>query len=145
MKKSVLIIVFFLLSIAAVTAQNQEQITKKPKLEPAPELMNLFLDAVQGKDIPELKKKFSPEVYAVYNNTYESIFEVLNNQSKREIFFTNKEVKTGFVMIKTSEDEKTAYMVVEIKSTESGKSTWHSLLFELSENNKWQIFSWHKS
>jgi hypothetical protein len=109
------------------------------------QLVSIVTSILQGKDITEFRDNISPEAYLINNKTYESIFEVLGNHSKKEIFVEGKEVKVGSVHLRLMENQKEAYMVLRTKSTDNVKTSWHSILFRIGENNKWQILSWHKS
>jgi hypothetical protein len=145
MKKDVIVIMFLFLAVVAVMPQSSPQKRSTTKLEPAEELLQLFKTVLKGKQLSEIRESLSPEAYVINSNTYESIYEVLSKKSKKESFINGKELKTGFVHIRTSDDEKIAYMVAEVKSPDGGKSNWHSLLFKQNDQNKWQIVSWHKS
>lgn len=145
MEKCVLVIVFLFSSFTAVMPQSFPQKGSAAKLEPAEEILQLFRTVLEGKHVSEIRESLSPEAYVINNNTYESIYEVLSSKSKRESFLAGKEVKMGLAHIRTSDDEKLAYMVAEVKSPDGGKSNWHSLLFKQSDQKKWLIVSWHKS
>jgi dsDNA-binding SOS-regulon protein len=109
------------------------------------QLVSMVTSILQGKDYSEFKENISPEAYIIYNNTYESIFEVLENSSKKEIFIEGKEAQVEYVHLWMPDDQKATHLVFRTKNSDNGKTSWHSILFKIGENQKWQIISWHKS
>ncbi len=109
------------------------------------QLVSMVTSILQGKDYTEFRENISPEAYVINNNSYESIFEVLSNSTKREIFIESNEIIIGFVQLWLPDNQKEAYMVLETKSANNAKVNWHSILFKIGKNQKWQILSWHKS
>ncbi len=109
------------------------------------QLVSVVTSILHGKDYSELRENISPEAYIINNNAYESIFEVLDNPAKKEAFVEVEETTIGFVHLWMPENQDNAYMVLETKSADNTNITWHSILFKIGENKKWQILSWHKS
>ncbi|WKZ71122.1 MAG: hypothetical protein QY331_07640 [Melioribacteraceae bacterium] len=145
MKRIVVILFVLFSSIVFSSPKSGDDSNKTNNTELIEQLVPMVKSILQGKDITELKENISPEAYVINNNTYESIFEVLGNQSKKEMFIDGKEIKVEFVYLWLPEDKKEAYMVLETKSIDNTKTSWHSILFKIGVNNKWQILSWHKS
>ncbi len=109
------------------------------------QLVSIVTSILQGKDYSDLMENISHEAYVIYNNSYESIFEVLDDPSKKESFIEVKETEVGFLHIWMPDDQTNAYMVLETKSADNALKSWHSILFKIGKNKKWQILSWHKS
>jgi hypothetical protein len=61
------------------------------------------------------------------------------------MFIEGKDIKVGFVHLWMPDSQKEAYMILETKSADNTKISWHSILFKYGENKNWQILSWHKS
>jgi len=143
-RKAVILIVLFSLIVYSSPRSGDDN-NKRNNTELIEQLIPIITSILQGKGIAEFKDNISPEAYVINNNTYESIFEVLGNQSKKEMFIEEKEIRVGFVRLWLPDNLKEAYMVLETKSADNTKTSWHTILFKNSENNKWQIISWHKS
>lgn len=145
MKKYV--VVLMLIFPLLVFALKTENTCKSKVLEEsyAEKIISVLVPFLQGESNSDIKSKFSPEAYVIYDNNYESIFEVLTNSSKRERFLVGRDIHTGFIYLRINEVKDLAYLVFETKSNENTKSNWHSLLIKINENDKWQILSWHKS
>lgn len=143
MKRTALILVVLfssiMLSLPLIGNDN------KKSSELGEQLISLVTSILQGKDYSEFRENISPEAYLIYNNTYESIFEVLENSSKKEIFIEGKEAEVGYVHLLIPDNQQNAYLVLQTKNSDNGKTSWHSIFFKIGENQKWQILSWHKS
>ena len=144
MKKTVviLIILFYAIAYSSPHIIDDKSVKDSALVE---QLVSIVTSILQGKDYSELRENISPEAYVIHNNTYESIFEVLGNPSKKESFIEVKEAIVSFVHLWMPDDQHNAYMVLETKSADNTKITWHSILFKIGENKKWQILRWHKS
>ena len=145
MKRTAVIFVVLFSSIAFSSPINGDASKKTNNTELVEQLVAMLTSILQGKDYNEFRENISTEAYVIFNNTYESIFEVLGDQSKKEIFIEGKELKVGFVHLWLPDNQKEAYMVLQTKSANNAKTSWHSILFKIGENGKWQILSWHKS
>ena len=145
MKRTAVILVVLFYSIAFSSPLNGDAGKKTNNADIVKQLVPMVKSILQGKDYNEFRENISPEAYIINNNTYESIFEVLGNQSKKEMFIEGTEIKVEFVHVLLSENQKEAYMVLETKSADNTKTNWHSILFKIGGNKKWQILSWHKS
>jgi hypothetical protein len=145
MKRIAVILVVLFSSIVFSSPKSGDDSNKKNNTELIEQLVTMVTSILQGEDITEFKENISPEAYVINNNSYESIFEVLGNNSKKEMFVEGKEIKVGFVHLWLPDNQKEAYMVLETKSADNTKTSWHSILFKIGDNNKWQILSWHKS
>jgi len=144
MKKAVVILILLFYAIAFSSPQIGNDKTAKDSAL-VEQLVSIVTSILQGKDYSELRENISSEAYVIHNNTYESIFEVLENPAKRESFIEVKETIVSFVHLWMPDDQNNAYMVLETKSPDNTKRTWHSILFKFGEHKKWQILSWHKS
>ena len=145
MKRTAVILVVLFYSIAFSSSLSGDAGKKTNNADIVKQLVPMVKSILQGKDYNEFRENISPEAYVINNNTYESIFEVLGNQSKKEMFIEGKGIKAEFVQLWLSDNQKEAYMVLETKSADNAKTSWHSILFKIGENKKWQILSWHKS
>lgn len=145
MKRTALIVfLMFATNMFALPISGDEN-KKVMDSELVEQLVSMVTSILQGKDYTEFRENISPEAYVINNNSYESIFEVLSNSTKREIFIESNEIKIGFVRLWLPDNQKEAYMVLETKSANNSKINWHSILFKIGKNQKWQILSWHKS
>jgi len=144
MKKIVviLIILFYAIVYSSPHITDDRSVKDSALVE---QLVSIVTSILQGRDYAELRGNISPEAYIIYQNTYESIFEILDNPTKKELFIEVKETEVGFLHLWMPDDQTNAYMVLETKSADKTKITWHSILFKIGENKKWQILSWHKS
>ncbi|MDP2209031.1 MAG: hypothetical protein Q8K98_09700 [Bacteroidota bacterium] len=145
MKRTALILVVLFSSIMFSLPLIGDDNKNEKSSELGEQLVLMVTSILQGKDYAEFKENISPEAYLIYNNTYESIFEVLENSSKKEIFIDGKKAEVGYVHLWMPDDQKTAYLVLGTKNSDNGKTSWHSILFKIGENQKWQILNWHKS
>ncbi|GMU96907.1 hypothetical protein [Ignavibacterium album] len=139
----ILVVLFYLIAFTSPIIGDVGKKTNKTEL--FEQLVTMVTSILQGKDYNEFRENISPEAYVINNNTYESIFEVLGNQSKKEMFIEGKEIKVELVNLWIPDNQKEAYMVLATKSTDNTKTSWHSILIKIGDNNKWQILSWHKS
>jgi hypothetical protein len=144
MKRTIVILIVLFYAIAFSSPHLVDDKSSKDSLL-VEQLVSIVTSILQGKDYSEFRENISPEAYVINNNTYESIFEVLDNPAKKEKFIEVKETKIGFVHLWMPDNQDNAYMVLETKSDDSSKTSWHSILFKFGENKKWQILSWHKS
>ena len=145
MNRIAVILIVLFSSIVYSSPKSGDDSNKKNNAELIEQLVPMVISIMQGNDITEFRDNISPEAYVINNNRYESIFEVLGNHSKKEKFVEGKEIKVGFVRLWLPDNQKEAYMVIETKSEENTKTSWHTILFRNGGNNKWQILSWHKS
>ncbi len=145
MKRTAVILIVLFSLIVYSSPRSGDDSNKRNNTELIEQLIPIITSILQGKEIAEFKDNISPEAYVINNNAYESIFEVLGNQSKKEMFVEEKEIRVGFVRLWLPDNLKEAYMVLETKFADNTKTSWHTILFKNSENNKWQIISWHKS
>ena len=144
MKKAVVIIILLFYAITFSSPQIGNGKTAKDSAL-VEQLVSIVTSILHGNDYSEFRANISPEAYVIYNNSYESIFEVLDDPSKKELFIEVKETEVGFLHLWMPDDQTNAYMVLETKSPNNAKITWHSILFKFGEHKKWQILSWHKS
>ncbi len=111
------------------------------------ELIDLFLSIItpmlSGEDITNITNNISPEAYIIINNKYESIFEILLNPIKMSSLIEGEDIQYAFLHLILQADNKNAYLVLETKQNK--RSSWHTILFRMADNNLWQILSWHKS
>lgn len=111
------------------------------------ELIDRFLSIItpmlSGEDISNITNNISPEAYIIINNKYESIFEILLNPIKMSSLIEGEDIQYAFLHLILQADNKNAYLVLETKQNK--RSSWHTILFRMADNNLWQILSWHKS
>ncbi len=111
------------------------------------ELIDRFLSIItpmlSGEDITNITNNISPEAYIIINNKYESIFEILLNPIKMSSLIEGEDIQYAFLHLILQADNKNAYLVLETKQNK--RSSWHTILFRMADNNLWQILSWHKS
>lgn len=111
------------------------------------ELIDRFLSIItpmlSGEDITNITNNISPEAYIIINNKYESIFEILLNPIKMSSLIEGEDIQYAFLHLILQADNKNAYFVLETKHNK--RSSWHTILFRMADNNLWQILSWHKS
>jgi len=144
MKKIAVILIALFSTLAFSSSQiGDDKSTKDSAL--VEQLVSIIASILQGKDYSEFRENIYPEAYVINNNKYESIFEVLDNPSKKEMLVETTEITVSFVHLWMPDNQDNAYMVLETKSADNTKITWHSILFKIGENKKWQILSWHKS
>lgn len=145
MKRIALILVVLFSSIALSTPISGGDSKKINKTELVEQLVSMVTSILQGKDYTTFRENISPEAYVINNNSYESIFELLSNPSKKDMFIEGNETKVGFFHLWMPDNQKEAYLVLETKVLDNVKHSWHSILFKVGDNQKWQILSWHKS
>lgn len=112
---------------------------------PFKQLVPIALSILKGDNSAEIRENISPEAYILDNNSYESLFEVLNNLEKRQKLEEGNEIHPEFYRIMGSDDRTNALLILETKTNDNTKTYWHSIYFEIGKSNKWQIMSWHKS
>jgi len=144
MKKTavILIVLFYNLAFSSPQIEGYKNVKDSALVE---QLVVIVTSILHGNEYTRFKENISPEAYVIYTNTYESIFEVMENPTKREKFIETKETIVSFIHLWMPDDQNTAYMVLETKSEDNLGRSWHSILFKISENKTWQILSWHKS
>jgi len=145
MKQIVVILVVLFSSLVFCSPISGDDNKKTNNAELVEQLVSMVTSILEGKDYTKFIENISSEAYVINNNAYESIFEVLDNHSKKEKFIEGKEIKVGFVHLWLPDNQKEAYMVLETKSADNTKTSWNSILFKIGDNQKWQILSWHKS
>ena len=136
-------VVFFITFIA------KPQSDDNPKCKPGTglvyELISVVTTILQDEDYSRFKENISPEAYLIYDNKFESIFNVLGDSLKNDSFIEDEEMHIGLVQMWTPDSEDNAYVVLQRTNIDGTKTNWHSILFKLNSNKKWQIISWHKS
>ncbi|MDP3581088.1 MAG: hypothetical protein Q8S39_04075 [Ignavibacteria bacterium] len=145
MKRIALILVVLFSSIAFSSPISGDDSKKINKPELVEQLVLMVTSILQGKDYTAFRENISPEAYVINNNSYESIFELLGNPSKKDTFIEGKNTSAGFFHLWMPDNQKEAYLVLETKTLDNIKHSWHSILFKVGDNQKWQILSWHKS
>ena len=145
MKRVVLILVALFSFSAYCSPENGDDSNKLNSSELVEKLVSIVKPVLEGEDYSEFKDNISPEAYVINRDKYESIFEILGNPSKKETFIEGKGIKVEFIHLWLTDNQSEAYMVLETKSPDNTNTNWHSILFKKSENQKWQILSWHKS
>ncbi|RJQ60819.1 MAG: hypothetical protein C4517_09880 [Stygiobacter sp.] len=145
MKRIVLILVVLFSSIAFSSPISGGDSKKINEPELVEQLVSMVTSILQGKDYTAFRENISPEAYVINNNSYESIFELLGNPSKKDMFIEGKKTSAGFFHLWMPDNQKEAYLVLETKTLDNVKHSWHSILFKVGDNQKWQILSWHKS
>ena len=145
MKRIALILIVLFTFTAFYLPLNGNDRNKQNNSELIERLFPIVKSILEGKDYSEFKDNISPEAYVINSNIYESIFEILGNPSKKESFIEGEEIKFEYAHLWLSDNQNEAYMVLETKSLDNTKTSWHSILFKINENKKWQILNWHKS
>ena len=145
MKRIALILVVLFSTILFSLPKSGDDIKNAEGSEIVEKLVSIIKPVLEGKDYSEFKDNISPEAYVINRNTYESIFEILDNPAKKETFIEGEGIKVDFIHIWLFDNQKEAYMVLETKSADNKNTSWHSILFKMNENQKWQILGWHKS
>jgi hypothetical protein len=145
MKRIVLIPIVMFTLFACYTPVNGDDSNKQNNSELIEKLFPIVKSVLEGKDFSEFKDNISPEAYVINGKTYESIFEILGNPSKKETFIEGEEIKFEYAHLLLSDNQDEAYLILETKSSDNTKTSWHSILFKLCNNRQWQILSWHKS
>ena len=144
--KKIFVIPFFIFFITFIASPQSDD---NPKCKPGTglvyELISIATKILQNEDYSRFKENISPEAYLINGNKFESIFNVLGDSLKNDNFIEAEEMHIGLVQMWTPDSEDNAYVVLQRTNTEGTKSNWHSILFKLNSNNKWQIYSWHKS
>lgn len=145
MKKTA-VIVMLLFSTVLFSAPKNGDDDKKAKTSELPEqLLSIVQTLLEGENIEGVKKNISPEAYVINNSSYESIWEVLGEPSKKENFIDGKDVKLLSIQMRIPDDEKSAYMILRTQPKGSDKVNWNTIYFVVGKNQQWQILSWHKS
>jgi hypothetical protein len=144
MKKKVVILIVLFYAIAFSSPHNVDDKSSKDSAL-VEQLVSIVTSILQVKDYSELRENISPEASVIYNSSYESIFEVLADPSKKESFIEVKETEVGFLHLWMPGGQTSAYMILETKSVDNAEKSWNSILFKIGKNKKWQIISWHKS
>ena len=98
MKKTVVILIVLFYAIAFSSPQIGNDKTAKDSAL-VEQLVSIVTSILHGNDYSEFRENISPEAYVIYNNSYESIFEVLDDPSKRELFIEVKETECWFCYI----------------------------------------------
>jgi hypothetical protein len=145
MKRTALILVVLFSTILFSLPKSSDDIKNAEGSELVEKLVSIIKPVLEGKDYSKFKNNIFTEAYVINNNTYESIFEILDNPSKKETFIEGEGITVEFVHLRLTDNQSEAYMVLETKSADNKNTSWHSILFRMNENQKWQILSWHKS
>ena len=145
MKSKIIILITLLSTIIFSAPNNYGENETVIEAELVDQLVMIVTSIIQGKDYTEFRENISPEAYVICDNSYESIFEVLSNPIKKEKFIEREETKTGILRMWIPEQQNEAYMILETKSDDNMTTNWHSIIFKIGKNQKWQILNWHKS
>jgi hypothetical protein len=143
--KRIVVVLIALVSFASYNSPINGDNDKSNNSELVEKLVPIVKSILEGDDYSKFKANISPEAYVINANTYESIFEILDNPTKKEKFIEGKGIKVEFVHLWLSDNQSEAYMVLETKSSDNRKTSWDSIYFNTNKEHKWQILSWHKS
>lgn len=144
MKKAVLLPIFLFLSISFTYPFNLTG-EKSGNPQPYEQLVAVAMTILEGNYSPEIKKNISPEAYIIYDNYYESLFEVLSDPVKRQELEEGKAIRPEYSQLTLSEDHTNAYLVLETRANDHTKTNWHTIYFKMGKNKQWQIIGWHAS
>ena len=136
---AVLMLTFSLFAFSNVKASGKD--TYKAEVE---QMTKMILSILQDGNYSTYKDYISPEAYVINNNNYESFFELMKNNLDKKSFIEGKDIKVGFVSVRIP-DDRSAYMILKTQAADGSDAHWHSVYFVFDKNNKWQIYSWHKS
>ena len=136
---AVLMLTFSLYAFSNVKASGKD--THKAEVE---QMTKMILSILKDRNYSTYKDFISPGAYIINNNDYESFFKLMTDNSDRKSFIEGKDIIVGFVSAMIPDDHS-AYIVLKTQSTDGTDAHWHSVYFVLGKNNKWQIYSWHKS
>jgi len=144
--KKIIVILFFVFFITFIAKPQSDD---NPKCKPGTglvyELISIATNVLQDEDDSLFTENISPEAYLINDKKSESIFNVLADPLSKEKFIEDEKMNIGSVHMWTPDSEDNAYVVLQRTNIDGTKTNWHSILFKLNSNKKWQIFSWHKS
>lgn len=145
MKRSAFILVILISSIALSFPKGGDTNKEAGRAEVVKQILPIVKSILQGEDFSVYKENIAPGAYLIDGSSYESMDEVLKNSSERRSFVEGKGFVIQYVHLWMPDNKKSAYMILETKYSNGTKTCWHSILFELNKNQKWEILSWHKS
>lgn len=136
MKKLLLVLFLLITSLSIATNSSGQPSSQEIQYQ----LISIVKPILTGDYTEQQKSNIHNEAYIINHNSFESIFEVLNNPEKRKSIVEGKNMNFEFIKIRVTDDQQNAYMVFNTNA-----ASWHSVLFEKDENSNWKIVSWHKS
>jgi hypothetical protein len=108
-------------------------------------ILQMVLDIAENGNYQKYQDSLTPEAYVIYDGSYESLFEVLGNPSKKEKFIVGSEIKPATMRYSSPNEENTVHMVIQTKNIDDSEVNWHSLYFERSEDGNLRLKLWHQS
>ena len=108
-------------------------------------ILKMVLDIAENGNYQKYRDNLSPDAYIIYDGSYESLFEVLGNESKKEDFIPGGEIKPATMQYLSPKEQNTVQMVLQTKSVDDSEANWHSFYFERNKKGELQLKLWHKS
>ncbi len=99
---------------------------------------------IEGAELNTFRSNISPGAYIIHKKRYENFYALWNNIDQRNEFINNHDVEIEFANQRISEDLKSAYLILKLKSVSSNEINWHTIYYEIDDGNM-KILSWHKS
>lgn len=100
---------------------------------------------IEGAELSTFKENISPSAYVIYNKKYESFYAMWSNDESRQEFIAEEDVMIEFSYQRISEDLKSAYLILKTETVSSQRINWHTINYEIDENEQMKILNWHKS
>lgn len=143
MKKTILVLFLCYCSISSFAQFNNPIYKRSQNSEVIDSYISIITPILIGEEYSIIRDRISKEAFIIMNNSYESLFDVLLDPSKKENFILGKDLKIRFLRLFVREENKNAFMILE--TNKGNQTNWHSILFVMNENNDWQILSWHRN
>lgn len=134
-----------LLLFNQLSASNSSESEEKGKKAEYEAIFKMVIDIAENGSYQKYKDKISTGAYIIYNNNYESLYEVLGNPSKKEKFVESCKLKPEIMRYFAPTNKESSYMIIQTKSEDGSESHWHSIYFKRDETGEIQLESWHKS
>ncbi len=138
-------ILAILISSVAFSSPKRSSDNDAGNPEVVKQILPIVKSVLQGADFSAVREYIDPGAYVIDGNRYESMNELLKNKSERNSFVEGKGLVVEYLHLWMPDDGKSAYMVIETKYANGTRTCWDSVLFQLKEDEKWEIISWHKS
>jgi hypothetical protein len=138
MSRASMLVLMFVAATGVASAQ-----IFSDKADPDLKKFELVIRAfIEGKDLTPVKSMILPEAYIVHGNSYESLFNFLDKDSREKLFGDSKRTMNFFAV--SMNDEKTsAYIVVKTQAADKSDARYETIVFVKSHSKGWQLCHWH--
>jgi hypothetical protein len=140
--KKILIVLLTVVAITASLAGDKEKSEIQQRFQ---RLLAIVQDAIQGKNLDQLKKKITDDAYFVDGAFFSSFHEVLSDEKLSSRLNEGDARHVAFVHANIQDDGNSGYLFLKTESEEKTEPRFYTLNFVKSKDGEFCVKDWHAS